>query len=69
MAEQVPDDVKSERLARLQALIAGQARAFNQACIGRRLPVLFERRGRHDRPARREKPLAAGRTSLGRRRR
>ena len=45
---QIPDDVKSERLARLQALIADQARAFNQACIGRRLPVLFERRGRHE---------------------
>jgi tRNA-2-methylthio-N6-dimethylallyladenosine synthase len=48
MAEQVPEMLKSERLAQLQALVAGQTRDFNQACIGRSLPVLFERRGRHE---------------------
>ncbi|HYV89742.1 MAG TPA: radical SAM protein, partial [Candidatus Polarisedimenticolia bacterium] len=47
IVEQVPESVKSERLARLQALVAGQVRDFNQACIGRHMPVLFERRGRH----------------------
>jgi tRNA-2-methylthio-N6-dimethylallyladenosine synthase len=47
MEQQIPEALKSERLARLQALVADQARDFNQACIGRRLPVLFERRGRH----------------------
>jgi len=47
MPEQVPDAVKSERLAELQALIAEQQRAFNDATIGRTLAVLFEKLGRH----------------------
>ena len=48
MASQVPDDVKSQRLARLQALLAGQQRAFNENCIGMTMDVLLERPGRHD---------------------
>ena len=44
--DQVPDDVKSERLQTLQALLAEQSRAFNRSCEGRTLPVLFEKRGR-----------------------
>jgi tRNA-2-methylthio-N6-dimethylallyladenosine synthase len=47
MPGQVPDAVKSERLARLQALLEDQQRAFNAATVGRTLPVLFERPGRH----------------------
>jgi tRNA-2-methylthio-N6-dimethylallyladenosine synthase len=47
MPEQVPDHVKTERLAELQDLLAGQQRAFNAASVGRVLPVLFEKRGRH----------------------
>src|SRR5207248_8494908 len=35
--DQVPDHVKSERLAELQALLGDQQRAFNQACVGRAL--------------------------------
>ncbi len=46
MADQVPEDVKEERLARLQAEIARQSLAFNQASIGRRCTVLLERPGR-----------------------
>ncbi len=46
MEVQVPDAVKAARLARLQALLAEQQRAFNRATVGRRLPVLLERRGR-----------------------
>ena len=46
MAGQVPDEAKGARLARLQALIADQQRDFNRAAVGRRLPVLLERRGR-----------------------
>ncbi len=45
---QVPEAVKSERLAMLQELLNAQQMAFNQACIGRTLPVLLERRGRDD---------------------
>jgi tRNA-2-methylthio-N6-dimethylallyladenosine synthase len=45
---QIPEPVKSERLAALQALLADQQRRFNCACIGRVLPVLFEKPGRHE---------------------
>jgi tRNA-2-methylthio-N6-dimethylallyladenosine synthase len=47
MRGQVKDAVKSERLARLQALLADQARAFNEGTVGRVVPVLLERSGRH----------------------
>jgi tRNA-2-methylthio-N6-dimethylallyladenosine synthase len=46
MAAQVADEVKAERLARLQALLEAQQLAFNQAQVGRTLPVLFEKPGR-----------------------
>jgi tRNA-2-methylthio-N6-dimethylallyladenosine synthase len=48
MRRQVKDAIKSGRLAELQALLAAQARAFNEATVGRVLPVLLERAGRHD---------------------
>jgi tRNA-2-methylthio-N6-dimethylallyladenosine synthase len=44
---QVADEIKAERLARLQALVGEQQLQFNRACAGRRLPVLFDRRGRN----------------------
>src|SRR5690606_38174392 len=46
MSLQVSDEVKEERLARLQELIRQQASAFNAASIGRRLKVLFTRPGK-----------------------
>ncbi len=46
LADQVPDAVRSERLARLQELLDRQQAAFNEACVGRTLPVLFEKAGR-----------------------
>jgi tRNA-2-methylthio-N6-dimethylallyladenosine synthase len=48
MTGQVPDEVKAERLARLQALLDEQQRAFNAAQIGRTVPVLFEKTGRRE---------------------
>jgi tRNA-2-methylthio-N6-dimethylallyladenosine synthase len=45
-AKQIPDCVKDERLQALQALIAEQQAAFNQACEGRVFPVLFEKPGK-----------------------
>jgi tRNA-2-methylthio-N6-dimethylallyladenosine synthase len=43
--EAVPDSVKSDRLARLQAaILEGQIR-FNQASVGQVVPVLFDRAG------------------------
>ena len=47
MQKQVPEDEKNDRLARLQALLEDQRQAFNAAQIGRILPVLLEKPGRH----------------------
>jgi tRNA-2-methylthio-N6-dimethylallyladenosine synthase len=47
MSDQVTEDIKSERLQRLQAAIDRSQAAFNRRCIGRSFDVLFERRGRH----------------------
>ncbi|HEY4199483.1 MAG TPA: tRNA (N6-isopentenyl adenosine(37)-C2)-methylthiotransferase MiaB [Devosiaceae bacterium] len=46
MDGQVAEEVKAERLARLQALVTEQQRAFNRSCVGRTLDVLLERKGR-----------------------
>jgi len=46
LAEQVPEEVKSRRLACLQELLVRQQAEFNAACVGRTLPVLFEKPGR-----------------------
>jgi tRNA-2-methylthio-N6-dimethylallyladenosine synthase len=43
----VPEEVKVERLARLQELLHKQQSRFNARCVGKVLPVLFERIGRH----------------------
>ena len=43
---QIPEDVKAARLQALQALLARQQQAFNRACEGRTLAVLFEKPGR-----------------------
>lgn len=45
MVDQVPEHIKSARLQELQAELSRQQIAFNQSCIGRSLPVLFDRRG------------------------
>ena len=47
MPGQISEEVKAERLQRLQALLEEQRQAFNGAMAGRTLPVLFERQGRH----------------------
>ena len=45
--DRVPGEVAAERLSRLQRLLDEQKRRFNASMVGRTLPVLFERRGRH----------------------
>ncbi len=45
---QVPETVKEERLARLQALLTIQQTAFNNSKLGEILPVLFDREGKRD---------------------
>jgi tRNA-2-methylthio-N6-dimethylallyladenosine synthase len=47
MTNQVSEPVKAERLQRLQALLETSQADFNQACVGRVMPVLFDRPGRH----------------------
>ena len=47
MPGQISEAVRGERLARLQALLDAQARAFNACTLERTLPVLLERPGRH----------------------
>jgi tRNA-2-methylthio-N6-dimethylallyladenosine synthase len=46
MTDQVPEAVKDERLARLQAAITQGSLAFNRSTVGRRCEVLLERPGR-----------------------
>jgi tRNA-2-methylthio-N6-dimethylallyladenosine synthase len=47
MAAQVPDEVKSARLYRLQAAIDRHQAAFSARCVGRTFDVLFEKPGRY----------------------
>jgi tRNA-2-methylthio-N6-dimethylallyladenosine synthase len=47
MTGQVDEAVKSERLDRLNQLLDEQQRAFNASQVGKTLPVLFEKSGRH----------------------
>jgi tRNA-2-methylthio-N6-dimethylallyladenosine synthase len=46
MPGQVPDDIKHERLHRLQAVLGHHQTMFNNSCVGRVMPVLLERPGR-----------------------
>lgn len=45
--DQLSEEVKSERLARLQQLILEQQTSFNQSHVGGKLEVLLEKSGRH----------------------
>ena len=46
--EQVAEEVKDERLQRLQELIRHQQVTFNEACIGKTMSVLLDRDGKHE---------------------
>ncbi len=48
MQGQVADEVKAERLERLQGLLGEQQQAFNRAQVGCVLPVLLEKPGRRE---------------------
>ncbi len=45
---QLPEAVKDERLQALQALLRQQQQQFNEASVGKMLPVLFTKDGKHD---------------------
>ena len=44
--DQIAEEVKNERLQRLQALLNAQQLAYNKKTVGQTLPVLFERQGK-----------------------
>ncbi|MBL4619156.1 MAG: tRNA (N6-isopentenyl adenosine(37)-C2)-methylthiotransferase MiaB [Marinicaulis sp.] len=48
MPKQVAEDEKEARLARLLVLLEGQRADFNRAMIGKTMPILLEKRGRHE---------------------
>lgn len=45
--DQIPEEVKSERLQRLQTLLNEQQETFNKQCIGLEIPVLFDHKGKY----------------------
>jgi tRNA-2-methylthio-N6-dimethylallyladenosine synthase len=47
LENQIPEPVKDARLAQLQVLLQDQQNAFNASTVGKTMPVLFERPGRH----------------------
>jgi tRNA-2-methylthio-N6-dimethylallyladenosine synthase len=47
MENQIEEKVKKERLDILQTLLFDYQTKFNQSCIGKVMPVLFEQKGRH----------------------
>jgi tRNA-2-methylthio-N6-dimethylallyladenosine synthase len=47
LADQVDDDIKAERLQRLQQMIDRHQAGFNADCRGQTFDVLLERMGRH----------------------
>ena len=47
LADQLDDAVAINRLHRLQELLIGQQVSFNAGCIGKVMPVLFEKAGKH----------------------
>ncbi len=48
LAAQVPEEVKRKRLQVLQELLEEGRKRFDQGLVGRKLPVLFERKGRKE---------------------
>jgi tRNA-2-methylthio-N6-dimethylallyladenosine synthase len=45
---QVPEELKTERLTQLQGLIQRQQVAYNNASVGKTMPVLFDRPGKFE---------------------
>ncbi len=48
MENQIPEDVKVERLAHLQKLLNEQQQAFNDLSVGQSMPVLLDRKGKKE---------------------
>jgi tRNA-2-methylthio-N6-dimethylallyladenosine synthase len=48
MQKQIPEKIKSERLAILQKMLNQHQNQFNESCVGKYLEVLVTKRGRHN---------------------
>lgn len=48
MDDQIPDDIKSKRLAILQDVLLKDQLSFNKSCVGKKMEVLFERYGKKE---------------------
>ncbi len=48
MQAQIAEDIKDARLQEVQALLITQQREFNESFMGKRVEVLFDRKGRND---------------------
>lgn len=48
MREQVPEEIKSQRLAVLQEELRASQYGFNKSCLGKIMPILFDRAGKFD---------------------
>ena len=48
MPNQVPEEIKAERLQVLQELLRQQAFDFNKSCVGKEIDLLLEKRARHE---------------------
>ena len=48
LGAQVAEEEKAERLQQLQDLLVSQQQAFNASMMGQKIPVLLERKGRHE---------------------
>jgi tRNA-2-methylthio-N6-dimethylallyladenosine synthase len=46
--EQLPEDLKSERLLRVQEALAKSEASFQQTCVGKTMPVLLDRPGKFE---------------------
>ncbi|MFK7903211.1 MAG: tRNA (N6-isopentenyl adenosine(37)-C2)-methylthiotransferase MiaB, partial [Nitratireductor sp.] len=46
LEDKIPEEVKAERLLRLQALLREQLIDFNASCVGKEMDVLLEKKGR-----------------------
>jgi tRNA-2-methylthio-N6-dimethylallyladenosine synthase len=46
LKDQVPEEIKSERLERLQALLLKQQQEFAESCVGKTIELLLEKPGR-----------------------
>jgi len=51
MENQIDEEIKADRLDRLQKLIVEQQQQFNRASIGKKLNVLLDKKGRHENQA------------------